>query len=398
MKKITFLFTFFILSTINAQTTFDWDTPVPSVDTSAGTVTQVKEGITTIFTGVVDEVNVSDGAGFAGSTGNIISSASATFASSVTFTFSEPVNITSILAIDATNFEKDWTFTPTGGANSPVTATLAALDGTSVNLNWTGVTGFTVTSTLTGTLGGDIFVFDNLVAAASFINFDWDTPAPNTNASAGTITQTKAGVTATFTGVANEANVSDGAGFAGSTGNIISSASATFAPSVTFTFNEPVDINSVLAIDATNFEKDWTFTPVGGANSPVTTTLAALNGTSANLNWTGVTGFTVTSTLTATLGGDIFVFDNLIIATSNSTLSTTNYITETIKMYPNPVDNILYLKNIGNLKGTKIYNSLGQLVSETKKEEIDFSNFNKGIYFLQVNSDKGVETKKIIKK
>ncbi|TYQ00195.1 hypothetical protein C7447_101805 [Tenacibaculum adriaticum] len=167
MNKNTFLFIFCVLSavsSINAQTTFDWDTPVITVDAAAGTVTQNKNGVKTTFYGVSNEVNASNGEGFGGSTRNVISSSTATFSSSVTFKFSKPVSVTSVLAIDATNFPKDWVFTPIGGSNSPVRASLKTLGGTSVDLNWTDVTEFTITSSLTdGKLGGDIFMLDNLV-------------------------------------------------------------------------------------------------------------------------------------------------------------------------------------------------------------------------------------------
>jgi hypothetical protein len=69
-----------------------------------------------------------------------------------------------------------------------------------------------------------------------------------------------------------------------------------------------------------------------------------------------------------------------------------------INIYPNPVQDFLYLVNVENLKSIKIYNSLGQLVIETKEEKIDFSNLINGIYFVQINTEKGIKTNKVIKK
>jgi hypothetical protein len=75
-----------------------------------------------------------------------------------------------------------------------------------------------------------------------------------------------------------------------------------------------------------------------------------------------------------------------------------NKLDRTIYAYPNPVQDILYLSNINNLNSTKIYNTLGQIVLETKEEKIDFTNLIEGIYILQIDSHKGLVRKKIIKK
>jgi hypothetical protein len=68
-----------------------------------------------------------------------------------------------------------------------------------------------------------------------------------------------------------------------------------------------------------------------------------------------------------------------------------------LNIYPNPVQNILTVENIKNLKNIRIYSSIGQLVIETKGDKIDFSNLSKGIYILQLYTGKDILTKKIIK-
>ena len=78
---------------------------------------------------------------------------------------------------------------------------------------------------------------------------------------------------------------------------------------------------------------------------------------------------------------------------------TTNYHTpykEPIT-FSNPVQNILTLENFKNLNNIKIYNSIGQLVIETKGTKIDFTNLSKGIYILQLHTDNDILTKKIMK-
>jgi hypothetical protein len=67
-------------------------------------------------------------------------------------------------------------------------------------------------------------------------------------------------------------------------------------------------------------------------------------------------------------------------------------------VYPNPVKNSLYIKNITNLKEVLVYNTLGQLIITTESEVIDFSNLKEGIYFIKVKTiDGNILSKKIIK-
>ena len=68
-----------------------------------------------------------------------------------------------------------------------------------------------------------------------------------------------------------------------------------------------------------------------------------------------------------------------------------------VKICPNPVENILVVQNVDQLKNIKVYNSIGQLIFETKEAKVDFTMQPKGIYLLRIYTDKGVEAKKIIK-
>jgi len=95
---------------------------------------------------------------------------------------------------------------------------------------------------------------------------------------------------------------------------------------------------------------------------------------------------TGTQSVSITTGIDIIEFGNL------------------VKIYPNPSTGILYLEienpgnndlsiKIINVKGQVIYikNILTKLI-----EEIDLGNYAKGIYFIQVRSDKYFKTEKLI--
>ncbi|WP_409446113.1 T9SS type A sorting domain-containing protein [Mariniflexile rhizosphaerae] len=220
--------------------------------------------------------------------------------------------------------------------------------------------------------------------------FDWDTNAVDNG---NNVTETKGGITVTFTNDDNTAN--DGTaftpvgGFGGSSGNVVLASGTT---SSTFTFDQPVVVNSILALEGAASNVVYTFTPTGGDNPVVEASLVG-GAASVDLNWINVTSFTVTTDT-----GVIMGFDNLSVS-SLATLSVTDdYKRQNVLVYPNPVMDILYVKNILNLKTINIYNNLGQLVLQTKQETIDVSHLSKGMYFLQINTSNGTETKRIIKK
>jgi streptogramin lyase len=68
------------------------------------------------------------------------------------------------------------------------------------------------------------------------------------------------------------------------------------------------------------------------------------------------------------------------------------------KLYPNPVSSILNIQLAENLDFQKanIYNALGQLIKTENKKEINVSDLSKGIYFIEVMTDKGKATKSFI--
>ncbi|PWG06592.1 endoglucanase [Polaribacter aquimarinus] len=74
-----------------------------------------------------------------------------------------------------------------------------------------------------------------------------------------------------------------------------------------------------------------------------------------------------------------------------------------IQLYPNPVKNQLYFK-VSNLdiQEVVIYDVTGKEVFQTnkilKQNKVDFTSYKRGIYFVKVKTQKGVTTKKILKK
>ena len=101
--------------------------------------------------------------------------------------------------------------------------------------------------------------------------------------------------------------------------------------------------------------------------------------------------------------------DNVWVATStgvskiSSIPSTVSNITNSItEVYPNPTLGKVYINTQSeNINTIAVYNNLGSLVyfknfKDQQKIDIDFSSFTKGLYYISLHSDKGVENHKIL--
>ncbi|GFZ78714.1 hypothetical protein GCM10011531_05390 [Aquaticitalea lipolytica] len=79
-------------------------------------------------------------------------------------------------------------------------------------------------------------------------------------------------------------------------------------------------------------------------------------------------------------------------------LSSDSFVLERFSIFPNPVSNVLKINLKTNLilQKVNIYTSLGQLVKTENKNEINVSSLAKGNYFVEVITNKGKATKKII--
>ena len=133
-----------------SQTVFKWRTAT----NNGTTITETINGVTVTFTGtnpvILDVSGFPAGSYIGGGTDNVIQ-ASSNSNGNVSFNFSEPVDIISIMASNG-NFYDTHTFTPTGGNNDVVITTRYA-SGT-VFLNWEGITSFSV-SNITSYFGFD---------------------------------------------------------------------------------------------------------------------------------------------------------------------------------------------------------------------------------------------------
>lgn len=79
-------------------------------------------------------------------------------------------------------------------------------------------------------------------------------------------------------------------------------------------------------------------------------------------------------------------------------LSSDNFVLSHFSVYPNPASDIVNINlNEGLiLKKVNIYNTLGQLVKTENKYNINVNSLSKGIYFLEIMTDKGKASRKIL--
>ncbi|KFF00927.1 hypothetical protein IX39_10000 [Chryseobacterium formosense] len=71
---------------------------------------------------------------------------------------------------------------------------------------------------------------------------------------------------------------------------------------------------------------------------------------------------------------------------------------ENLKIYPNPVSDMLNISSDSKVKLVKIYDASGKNVLETEKTNINASGLTSGTYIVSVQTEKGVQSAKIIKK
>src|SRR5690554_6411952 len=83
-----------------------------------------------------------------------------------------------------------------------------------------------------------------------------------------------------------------------------------------------------------------------------------------------------------------------------TTSSTNHFIKNNFNVYPNPATDILNigLENNLVLEKVTIYNNLGQVVKISKDAVVNVENMVSGVYFVEVITNQGKATKKVIKK
>jgi hypothetical protein len=239
--------------------------------------------------------------------------------------------------------------------------------------------------------------FNSQTSKSQDIVFGWETAT--TSGSPAITTETINGVTVSFEGEFVNAGPTPGINGVTSNNVIVPAADVNsplaYTNPVKFTFNKPVNIKTIntLNLDSQQASADYIFSTFDGGNVDRTVKIEPEVGVKAILNWNNVIEFTVTTT-----GFGVFVFDNLIV-TPIPTLNNEEFGSlNEINTYPNPVSDILNIKNVFNIENILLYSPLGQLILETNSQTIDFSKYQSGIYTLKIHTDKGVAIRKIVKK
>lgn len=85
-------------------------------------------------------------------------------------------------------------------------------------------------------------------------------------------------------------------------------------------------------------------------------------------------------------------------AINNSNLSVEDFEIDGIKVYPNPVKNVLYIGRSDDRFDVEVYSILGQKVgSALATNQLDLSTFDTGVYFIKIKTNNQTVIKKIIK-
>lgn len=83
---------------------------------------------------------------------------------------------------------------------------------------------------------------------------------------------------------------------------------------------------------------------------------------------------------------------------ANVTLSVSDVVKEKFKIYPNPASNFIVIETKETIKDINIYSVSGQKVMNTQNKKINIQNLQKGVYWVEIKTDKSTTTHKIIKK
>lgn len=88
---------------------------------------------------------------------------------------------------------------------------------------------------------------------------------------------------------------------------------------------------------------------------------------------------------------EIMVDDYSLSGTSESEI-------EKIKIYPNPVDDVVTIKGKNKIDKIEIFDLTGRLISEIMRSEADLSKLSKGEYFMNIHTNNKIISQKILKK
>ena len=90
--------------------------------------------------------------------------------------------------------------------------------------------------------------------------------------------------------------------------------------------------------------------------------------------------------------------DLLQVYTAGLASNTIKDIEDDFIIVPNPAKNEISINTSKKIKSIKVYNITGNLILNKKSEAINISNLKSGLYFIEINMQNNVKTKKFIKK
>jgi hypothetical protein len=109
-------------------------------------------------------------------------------------------------------------------------------------------------------------------------------------------------------------------------------------------------------------------------------------------------GYTIKNTGAIIFDRNVPVVTNTVKNTIVTFLPTsTNDLLGELKVYPNPVSDIINIETLTPIKSVKIFNLYGQLLIETQTSEVSLKSLVTGIYLVEVNTNEGKMTQRIVK-
>src|SRR5690554_219353 len=99
----------------------------------------------------------------------------------------------------------------------------------------------------------------------------------------------------------------------------------------------------------------------------------------------------------ATSTEDDTVFGELLVIV-DTTASVDNLVMDSVKIYPNPTNGIVFILTNQDISSLEVYNLIGQRVIGTNNtDQIDLSQLNTGTYIIKINTEKGTVSHRIVK-
>ena len=149
-------------------------------------------------------------------------------------------------------------------------------------------------------------------------------------------------------------------------------------------------------VPGSNFTWTYSTNNISGASNGSGTTISQQLSL-INPNLDGYVDYTITPVNNSASGNSFAARVSI-----QSLLNAENFIANSIKLSPNPVNDILNIENNYQINSIKVYNQLGQMVFgkviNNNTTQLDLSVINSGIYNVLIETEKGPVNHKIVKK